>query len=220
MGHVYHGSSTHGIKRLEPKKSTHGTYVYATEHKPLAVHFSGRCGDDFTYALGHFGSSKDSPWELVELIPGALEKMYSNSSSVYTFSDETFKDIHTGFSEVVSEVGVDVVSEEKYNSVYEAMMQLEKEGLVKIYRYPDRPKIIPQDSSHLIDKLKNYSKISGRKTTKRDLDRLFVMHPELMDKINEYAEELGYSFRYRKEDLLGLFKDNIIKQLIKKEERR
>ena len=30
MGIVYHGSKEHGIKRVEPRKSTHGVYVYAT----------------------------------------------------------------------------------------------------------------------------------------------------------------------------------------------
>ena len=49
MGVVYHGSKEHGLTRLEPRKSTHGKYVYATPEKVLAVHFSGRCGDDLTY---------------------------------------------------------------------------------------------------------------------------------------------------------------------------
>ena len=43
MGIVYHGSKEHGIKRLEPRKSTHGVYVYATPEKVLALNFSGRC---------------------------------------------------------------------------------------------------------------------------------------------------------------------------------
>ena len=77
MGMVYHGSKEHGLKRLEPRKSTHGVYVYATPEKVLALHFSGRCGDDLTYEIGHFGSDKNGPWELVENVPRAFEKMYS-----------------------------------------------------------------------------------------------------------------------------------------------
>lgn len=41
--------------------------------------------------------------------------MFSNSSSIYTLDDSTFKDIHTGFAEVVSEVGVDISSEYMMN---------------------------------------------------------------------------------------------------------
>ena len=38
--------------------------------------------------------------------------MFSNSTSIYTFLDETFKYNHNEFEEVVSEVGADVVIEE------------------------------------------------------------------------------------------------------------
>ena len=33
MGELYHGSSTRGLTRLEPHKSTHGNYLYATKYK-------------------------------------------------------------------------------------------------------------------------------------------------------------------------------------------
>ena len=152
MGFVYHGSKEHGIKRLEPRRSTHGVYVYATPEKVLALIFSGRCGDDLTYDIGHFNTDKNDPWELVENVPGAFEKMFSNSSSIYSFSDDTFKDINTGFKEVVSEVGVDVVSEEYCENVYERILQAEKEGLVKIYRYPNKPAGFKQDGSDILDR--------------------------------------------------------------------
>lgn len=219
MGYVYHGSRTHGIKRMEAKKSTHGVYVYGTPHKALALHFGARAGDDFTYALGHFDTPKDSPWELVELIPGGLEKMYDNSASIYTISDETFEDLHSGFAEVVSKVGVDVVSEERVDNVYEAILQLEKEGAIKIYRYPDRPKGFPSDSSHLIDKLRKYEKL-GHKITVDDLERLFCLHPYLMDKINAFADEKSLGVTFTKRNLIRIFGNNIKKQLfsIKKDQ--
>ena len=90
MGIVYHGSKEHGIKRLEPRRSTHGVYVYATPEKALALCFSSRCGDDYTYDIGKFGPDKTGPWELVENIPGAFEKMFSNDSSIYSFSHVKF----------------------------------------------------------------------------------------------------------------------------------
>ena len=125
MDVVYHGSNMHGLESLEPRKSTHGRYVYATPSKVLAVLFSGRCGDDLTYSLGHFDSDREGPWELVENIPGAFEKMFSNSSSIYTLDASNFRDLNSGFREVVSEEKVDVLDEEQYDSVYEAVFKLE-----------------------------------------------------------------------------------------------
>lgn len=213
MGKVYHGSKEHGITRLEPRKSTHGVYVYATPHKVLAIHFSGRCGDDVTYDLGHFGSDKNGPWELVENIPGALEKMYANSSSIYSFSDETFKDIHTGFAEVVSEVGVDVVEEECYESVYDAILELEREGLLKIYRYPDKPIGMKPDGSDILDKYRYYKYKLNKEISKNDFDRLVYLRPNLLEQINELIKEFGYGYSYTKSNIIEIFKSRIARQL-------
>ncbi len=53
--------------------------------------------------------------------------MFNNSFSIYTVDATTFKEINTGFDEVVSDVAVPVLKEEKYPSVYEALKKLEKE---------------------------------------------------------------------------------------------
>lgn len=213
MGVVYHGSKNHNIKRLEPRKSTHGTYVYATPEKVLAIHFSGRCGDDLTYDIGRFGIDKSEPWQLVEKIPGALEKMYNNSSSIYTFQDDTFKNIHTGFEEVVSEVGVDVVEEEYIDNVYEAILRCEQEGLLTIYRYPNRPLGMPEDHSDILDKWRYYKEVLNHEFTKGEFDRLFYLHPRLMDKINDVLKDFGFEHTYKKEDIIDLFKEGIRRQL-------
>ena len=213
MGIVYHGSKTHGIKRLEPRKSTHGNYVYATPYKVLAVHFSGRCGDDLVYDIGHFGSDKDSPFELVENVPGALEKMYSNSSSIYELPDETFKDIHTGFSELVSEVGVDVLKEEYCENVYDAILECEKEGLLKIYRYPDKPEYLESDFSDILDKWRYYKYKLNRTVGQNNFDRLIYLHPNLLDKANELLKEFGIDYQYSKEDIIRIFQERINRQL-------
>ena len=214
MGMVYHGSKEHGLKRLEPRKSTHGVYVYATPEKVLALHFSGRCGDDLTYEIGHFGPDKNGPWELVENVPGAFEKMYSNRSSIYSFSDETFKDIHTGFEEVVSEEPVDVIEEEYCENVYEGLLKAEREGLIKIYRYPNKPEGLKKDGTYILDKWRYYRKAFNKEFTKAGFDRLVYLHPELLDQINELAQEFGYDYHYEREDLIDLFKFRVESQLI------
>lgn len=213
MGIVYHGSKEKGLKRLEPRKSTHGVYVYATPYKVLALHFSGRSGDDLTYELGHFSTDKNGPWELVENIPGAFERMYSNNSSIYSFSDETFKDIHTGFEEVVSEVGVDVINEEYYENVFEALLQAEKDGVIKIYRYPNKPVGFPKDGSNILDKWRYYKTTLKMDISKREFDRFVCLHPNLLSKINELAKEFNYDYHYEPNDLIDIFKERISRQL-------
>lgn len=217
MGIVYHGSKEHGIKRLEPRKSTHGVYVYATPEKVLALNFSGRCGDDLTYDIGHFDTDKGGPWELVENIPGSFEKMFSNSSSIYSFSDETFKDIHTGFEEVVSEVGVDVVNEEYCENVFEGLLQAERDGLVKIYRYPNKPASFKQDGSDILDKWRFYKNKLNKEFRKDEFDRLVYLHPNLMQKINELAKEFNYEYHYEPKDLVDIFYLRVQMQLYKPE---
>ena len=213
MGIVYHGSKEHGLKRLEPHQSTHGVYVYATPEKVLALHFSGRSGDDLTYDIGKYDTDKNSPWELVENIPGAFEKMYSNSSSIYSFSDETFKDIHTGFEEVVSEVGVDVIDEEYCENVYEGLLQAEKDGLVKIYRYPNKPARFKPDGSDILDKMRFYKNTLKMEISENEFERLAYLRPNLLPKINELAKELNYNYHYEPNDLVEIFKKRIDRQL-------
>lgn len=75
----YHGSSTAGIKTLEPRRSTHGNYVYATNDKSLAIIFAQRCGGNLIYSL--FRNGKDEPWSLVERVPRAiLARVQENNS--------------------------------------------------------------------------------------------------------------------------------------------
>lgn len=213
MGIVYHGSKEHGIKRLEPRKSTHGVYVYATTEKVLALSFSGRCGDDLTYDIGHFDTDKNGPWELVENIPGAFDKMFSNSSSIYSFSDETFKHIDTGFEEVVSEVGVDVVNEEYCENVYEELLQAERAGLIKIYRYPNKPSSFKQYGSDILDKWRGYKNNLKKVFRKDEFDRLLYLHPSLLPQINELAKEFNYDYHYEPKDLVDIFNLRIQMQL-------
>ena len=212
MGIVYHGSKESGIKRLEPRKSTHGSYVYATPERVLALHFSGRSGDDLVYALGHFGSDREGPWELVELVPGAFERMYANSSSIYSLPDDTFEDKHTGFREVLSETGVDVIDEEYIPNVYDEIMKVAEQGLFKIYRYPNKPASFKPDGSDVLDRMKWYKEM-GVPITKGKFDRLVYLHPELLDKINELAKEMGYDYHYEVQDLVDIFRDRVNRQL-------
>lgn len=211
MGELYHGSKERGLTRLEPHNSTHGNYLYATRYKELAVIFSARCGDDCTYEL--YRENENEPWMLVERIPEGFNTMFSNSSSIYTVDDRSFKDINTGFSEYVSEVGTDILSEEYIDRVYDEIKKLEEQGKVKIYTYPQKPLGHPEDNSDLIDKQLEQDKRSNRPTTRESFERLILLHPNLMDKINKKMIELNIQ-PFTQEDLIILFEDAVIKQAI------
>ena len=208
MGELYHGSSVKGITRLEPNSLTHGKYVYATPYKELAIIFSGKSGDKYKYAL--YRNNENEPWQMVERIPGAFDTMFSNSASIYTLDDVTFIDLHTGFSEVVSEVGVNINNEEFLPNVYDEIKKL-KEGKIQLYLYPNKPKEIPQDSSDLIDEEIKYNS----PVTRQSFERLVLLHPYLIDKINQKMIELNLNTEpYTKEDLISLFSNAVINQAI------
>ena len=213
MSELYHGSSERGITRLEPHKSTHGNYVYATPYKELAIIFSKRCGDDCTYAL--YRNSENESWIIIERIPEAFNTMFSNSASIYTLDDDTFKDIHTGFAEVVSEVGVNTNNEEYIDNVYETIKELAKEGKIQLYTYPNKPKDIPIDNSDLIEKQIRQQQRNKQPITKKTFDRLILLHPYLIDKVNQKMIELNLNVeQYHKEDIIDLFENAVIKQAV------
>lgn len=209
---VYHGSSNSSLKVLNTHKSTHGNYLYATKNKIIAMHFGKRCGDDLTYAFGKFGTDTLT---LVELIPGAFEKMYSNSLSIYTLPAETFKDIKTGFSEVVSEVDVEVIGEEYYENVFEKLKEYENQGLLKMYRYPNKPETLKENE--LIDKWRKYRSELNSTFSKNDFDRMAFLHPELLDELNKFIKECGIDYEYTEDSLIEVFKERVDRQLAKPE---
>ena len=90
MKFVYHGSKEHGIKRLEPRKSTHGVYVYATPEKALALVFSGRCSDDLTYDIGHFDTDKNVVSDKT-LHGNFLKDFLKNKKTVQNFDNNLSK---------------------------------------------------------------------------------------------------------------------------------
>ena len=90
----------------------------------------------------------------------------------------------------MSEVPVNVIDEVEIPSVWEYLKSLEKDGELKIYRYPSRPNFYPTDDSDLIEcAICMY--IQGF-----DIDKSFEMlenyHPELharIEKTKRYLKE-------------------------------
>lgn len=201
MEYLYHGSKIGGLKILEPHESTHGTYVYATPNEALAVIFSGKNASDLVQAISRHGH--EEPYNIVERVPGAFAKMYDGSSSIYTIPADNFEDIKTGFTELVSSSPVEVISEEKIPRIYEKLKELEKDGKIKIYRYPNRPDYIPEDDTDLLEKTIRYA---SDPITREDFTHLLLLHPNLLDKVNEYCLSQNGGFTpFSKMDLLSIY---------------
>lgn len=186
MNYVYHGSQIQNLKELVPHKSTHGTYCYATSNRSIAIIMSHVCGDDATYTLRGDGCGH---YDLIERIPFAFNKMFKGKFSLYLLDSSYFKDIKTGFNEVVSDRNVPVIKEEKYDNLFDEINKLDN---VTLYYYPNRPNYIPFDDSDLINTIRNvYIKKLGHKYTIYEIARWIFLHPNLENEFRLIAAELG-----------------------------
>ncbi len=147
----YHASRTEGIKILEPRISNH--------HRPL-VYFSKKRENVLVYlsnAIQKFclenGFENPGVWtkwaaygfdpggiqRIEEYYPGATEETFKGVSG-YIYSASDVKDC--GFEvkipdAVTSDKPVEVISCEFVPDAYEAILEAEKAGLVRILRYKD-----------------------------------------------------------------------------------
>lgn len=116
--------------------------------------------------------------------------MFSNKFSLYTLDSSLFKNINTGFNEVVSEVKVPVIREEIYASLIDAINKLVNNNLINTYYYPNRPDYIPSDDSDLIDRIRNYYIGKMHKQyTEREIARWIFLHPNLEEELRMIAIE-------------------------------
>ncbi len=105
---------------------------------------------------------------------------------MYILDDTTFykhNALGVGNNEYVSEVPVKVKEEITIPNVWEYFKELEKEGKLTIYRYPNRPKKYPKDDSDLIE----CAELTYAETG--DLEASYILlekyHPELKEKIEQ-----------------------------------
>ncbi len=175
MEYVYHGSSIGNLKVIKRNKSTHlKEWVYATPSIAVSMIFLSPLGNDLYYYLS--GDGINYPIELVERKQGMFEKIFNCSGFVYKLNASNFKSGKTEWSaEVVSDKDELVVSYEYIENVYEKLQELSKEGVIKLYLYPDRPSHIPLDNSDLINKVIKWQKNGF------NINKFFELYPELKE---------------------------------------
>lgn len=175
MKYVYHGSSIPNLQIIKANESTHmKKWVYACTTKAISTIFLSSLGSDLYYSLS--GDGVDYPVELVERKPGMFKKIFNCSGYIYKLDATNFKSGQTGWSaEVVSDKDEKVVTSEYIDNVYEELIKLNEEGLIKLYLYPERPSRIPLDNSDLIPKVIRWKKNGF------DVNKFYELYPELKD---------------------------------------
>jgi len=175
---LYHASPVQGLKVLRPRKSTHGkSWVYACEDKVTVSFFISRMGGDFTCSMGTSKSRK----YICERFRDALDYRYgSKKGSIYEVNGSPFEGGKTSWiPEFVSPVPVPVLSERRFSDALQHLFDLEKEGLVDIYRFPDRPSCVPADDEDLVKRAREWSKSIGPHV----LRQFKEYHPDLASRV-------------------------------------
>lgn len=183
MKYVYHGSSIPNLKIIKTNESTHmKKWVYACVSKAISTIFLSPLGNDLYYSLS--GDGIDYPVELVERKSDMFKKIFNCSGYIYKLDASNFKSGQTGWSaEVVSEKDEEVLEVEYIENVYDELIKLNKEGLIRLYLYPKKPNRIPQDNSDLIPKVIKWKKNGF------DVNKFYELYPELKDKFLKMLNE-------------------------------
>ncbi len=177
---VYHGSLQGNIKKITARKSTHQKLcIYATPYETVALLFMGKGKGNLDTMI----ASNDDNLELIERRPGVLKQIYDKEGYLYELDGSTFSHYDYLWSkEVISfETSIEPLSITHIPNILDALEQKEKEGSLKIYRYPDRPKNVPLDNSDLIDKYIRFEKqgLTGA------IDDLLEVYPEFREEVEK-----------------------------------
>ncbi len=130
----YHCSPTPGIQTLEPQSPGYFDKpqgVYMSTLLPTALFYGVR---NFEYAYGY---TKDGRLYYEEYFPDALRILYGGKpASLYTCAPASVFPTKIPY-EAVSREPVPVVSDQRIPDLLEALVEQERQGTLKLFRYED-----------------------------------------------------------------------------------
>lgn len=184
MEKVYYGSLKGDIKVFKSQLSIHGkNCITAVDNLAVALILLGRGNGDLDVSKIYDNGMP----VLVERRPGVLEKLYNKQGYIYELQSDTFS--HHDYlwrPEVTSyEKELIPLKKEYYENILKSLEQLSNDGLIKIYRYPNRPNYIPSDDSDLTDRYIRLEKEGIVGATAK----LLTTHPELKERVLEKIKE-------------------------------
>ena len=173
---VYHGSCVQGLSQIDLQNHR---YIYAAKDKNIAALYMMRRGPWTLFRC--FGHEKGHIPFFVERYPGQIDDFYKDvSGSIYVLETESFDD--NGWC-VRSTEPQNVVREIKISNVKDFLLDIESQGDLKIYRYPNRPSFIPEDDSDLIDSILKLPKNLRLKKQQEFKDLFPDLYLENQDKL-------------------------------------
>ena len=84
---------------------------------------------------------------------------------------------------MVSEFDEHVLHEEHIDNVFEKLKELNNNGELKLYLYPNRPSFLPKDNSDLVPKVIRW------KNRGINIDQFFKLYPELKEQYLNMIKE-------------------------------
>ena len=147
----YHASKVKGLSVLEPNVSMHekplvylsrkreNVLIYLSNAIEKFCRESGFVYDGVYQKWGPYGFDEDGIIRIEEYYPDALRSsMQGESGYIYSIKEAKLSDFDTGISDVVvSEKTVRVDGCEYVEDAYEAILEAEEKGLLRILRYED-----------------------------------------------------------------------------------
>lgn len=142
---------------------------------------------NYYYSLSGSGITSDDL--LVERKEGMFKKIFNYDGYIYKLKSDNFKSRKTSWSaEVVSDREEKVVSSYYVKNIYDELVKLDKEGLIKLYLYPNRPDEVPLYNSDLIPKVVKWYK-NGFK-----IDKFYELYPEFRDEVERIINNENNDF--------------------------
>ena len=187
--YVYHSSKVRGLKVLEPRPSTHKTpFVYTTKDIATTAMYLGD-NFDFICQTG-FLDGKPYIWERFE---GAFDLGYKHKKgSIYYLRSDSFKENMTSFSrEIVSTIPVKVEKELIIEDAKEYLLDLEKQGKLLIFMFPNTPDGESPNKDDIVEKGINWTIDFGEDT----LEQIKKYHPDILEKVINGFREKKYKFK-------------------------
>jgi len=177
--YVYHASSIRELTRLEPRASTHGTWLYAVGDPVLAACFLSGTGGDLTCAVGR--ERETGRVYVCERFAGAFAHRYAGKpGSIYRLSADGFVAHRTPWEEeCVCDHAVRTCGETYIEDAAVHLERLARAGDLVLVHYPERIDGIPANDADLIDRAVVWLDRFGP-----DALRPFeTYHPELLPRI-------------------------------------
>ena len=169
----YHASPINNITILEPRISNHGVpLVYLSKKRENVLVYLSNAVEKYCKETGFehegkwskwgpYGFDKNGIFQLEEYYPNALEETYKGVAGyIYTAKDITDSGYCIGIPNAgTSNIPVLVCSCEYVPDAYEAILEAERNGLIRILRYEDAPdamknwlrKVIPEEYKNASD---------------------------------------------------------------------